>query len=230
MIVDASDNCHTVNFRLGAADTTTQRSWTIAVSQYDCGQEDIAGPSGCLQFHTGTSGKILDYGKATNAASAEFGAQTTHLSNQEYDICIRRADTYCAICYIPSVPTSIALSGTFGLSLSINTIAKSDEGSSCSQDYITIPGGQSQAISQIAGVANTDNTASRFCGRFFDTTAAGVVITASVCTRSVPFVVGVKFDADEVTGAADPETNEQDDFPGGIVGFDLAWAQQMMNC
>ena len=35
--------------------------------------------------------------------------------------------------------------------------------------------------------------------------------------RVIPFVVGVVFDADEVTGTAAPNTNMQDETPGGMI-------------
>ena len=43
MIIDSTGtDCQTVNFNIGA-DTTTSRSWDIYVTQYTCGQEDLAG-------------------------------------------------------------------------------------------------------------------------------------------------------------------------------------------
>merc|ERR1712142_1067895 len=148
MIVDASDNCHTVNIDLGASDTSTSRSWTIVVSQYTCGEENLAGPMGCLQWHTGTTGRIANFGIATSTAAAAFTAAQTHLSNQDYDICIRRENGYCYICYIQSVApgtavTVVATQNTFGVSVSnADAAANSAQGTQCTTDYITIPGGQ----------------------------------------------------------------------------------------
>ena len=43
MIIDSSGTeCQTVNVNVGA-ETTTSRSWDIYVTQYTCGQEDLAG-------------------------------------------------------------------------------------------------------------------------------------------------------------------------------------------
>ena len=43
-----------------------------------------------------------------------------------------------------------------------------------------------------------------------------------------PFVVGINFDANEAaigTGVMATDTNEQVDFPGGIIGFKLNYWQ-----
>ena len=50
--------CHRVNINVGAS-TTTTRSWDIYVTQYNCGQEDEAGPPGCLQYYTGTGTHVV---------------------------------------------------------------------------------------------------------------------------------------------------------------------------
>ena len=58
MIVDASDQCHRVNFDIGGS-TTTTRSWDIKVTQYACGDYDNDGGwPGCLQYYTATAGNI----------------------------------------------------------------------------------------------------------------------------------------------------------------------------
>ena len=133
MIVDASDDCVTANFNLGAQNGGTARSWNIKVTQYNCGQEDIAGPDGCLQYFTGASGTISSFnfpiGSAVQTQSKTLvyyysnlkclngTLLATHLSSQCYEICIRRDPGMCAICYIPAmVPAAGAGSPTFGLS------------------------------------------------------------------------------------------------------------------
>ena len=57
MIVDASKDCHRASFMLDDTSSVT-RNWEIRVTQYMCGDEDIAGPAGCLQYYTGTSNTI----------------------------------------------------------------------------------------------------------------------------------------------------------------------------
>ena len=53
-------NCQNANFLIGT-DTTVTRAWTIKVTQYTCGQQDEAGPPGCLQYYTQTSNYIQKY-------------------------------------------------------------------------------------------------------------------------------------------------------------------------
>ena len=98
MILDnAGMGCQTANFRIGTAGGVT-RMWEIKVQQYACGNEDVSGPPGCLQYYTANQGTIQSFNFPTSAAAA-IAAKTTHLSNQIYDICIRREAGACYICY-----------------------------------------------------------------------------------------------------------------------------------
>ncbi|XP_059086989.1 uncharacterized protein LOC131883517 [Tigriopus californicus] len=96
LIVDASDQCHVASFSLGTTPLVT-RSWDIKVTQFTCSQE-VGGPAGCLQFFMGVSGTISNF---NFPASMTVSAETTHLSNQHYKLCIRRESGYCSICYAP---------------------------------------------------------------------------------------------------------------------------------
>ena len=50
----------------------------------------------------------------TSATTVTSGV--THLSNQKYDICIRRAKSYCYICYSQwKAGTAVTAQGSFGL-------------------------------------------------------------------------------------------------------------------
>ena len=53
----AGSDCQNVNFNIGGS-TSTTRQWDIFVTQYTCGQEDLGGPPGCLQYYTGTTGLV----------------------------------------------------------------------------------------------------------------------------------------------------------------------------
>ena len=57
-------------------------------------------------------GKIASFNWDTTATSV--GTSQVHLSNQYYDICIRRARSYCSICYDPYISSTTA-SSSFGL-------------------------------------------------------------------------------------------------------------------
>ena len=112
VIVDASTQCVTATFNLGAS-SSEARSWDIKVTQHTCAERhDIAGPDGCLQYFTGTSGTISNFNYPTTDTTVSLA--TTHLQNQNYDICFRREANRCAICFTPAIATPTPMS--FGLS------------------------------------------------------------------------------------------------------------------
>merc|ERR1712223_1385430 len=198
MIVDASSDCTQANFNIGGL-TTTSRKWSIRVTQYACGDYDMSGWPGCLQYYTSTASTIQNFGFPTSATTVTSGV--THLSSQKYDICIRRASGYCYICYSTwTAGTAVIAQGSFGLNISPSIASQSAINTSCTSDYLSIPYGNSAAI-------------------------AGV----TVCTRRSPFIVGVNFDSNEVTSIsiadAKASTRETSEFPGGITGFKLIYFQ-----
>ena len=52
---------------------------------------------GCLQYYTASANNIASFGFPPTITAVTAGV--THLSNQHYDICIRRASGSCYICY-----------------------------------------------------------------------------------------------------------------------------------
>lgn len=239
----SSTECHTLNFNIGGK-TTTTRSWEIYVTQYGCDQRDEAGPDGCLQYYSQTANTIQNFAFPPTATAVT--AAVTHLSNQNYDICIRRASGFCTICYGPKILSnpvaSAAATGdvktaqkSFGLSLSNAAASLSGlVGDLCTADYIEIPGATTAAISVITAPANPLTLANRICGRAFGPstiTTAGPIVTAAtytVCTRHLPFRIGVHFDAGELNSAAAASMYDDNEFagaPGGIVGFKLEYWQ-----
>lgn len=67
MFVDAPENqCVTATFVFGTS--TESRQYDIKVAQYQCGAE-AAGPPDCLQYHTGLSGTIANFGFPTTSTS-----------------------------------------------------------------------------------------------------------------------------------------------------------------
>eukprot|EP00093_Oithona_nana_P001312 01312.XXX_3226_2112_1 [CDS] Oithona nana genome sequencing. len=227
MILDSDgSSCQRVSVNLGTS-TTTTRSWDIYVTQYTCGQEDEAGPPGCLQYYTGTTGTFANYGWPTTNTAAATATTSVHLSNQNYQICIRRSSGYCYICY--TAFNGIAISASFGLS-NAATIAAMDHSelqSQCATDFITIPDGTTIAIAATTTPAVTASS-SRYCGRHLNP-AADELAEVSVCSRTYPFRVSVYTDENEVCTAADPSTCEADvtiaGHPGGITGFAINYVQ-----
>merc|ERR1719219_145850 len=232
MIVDASSECAQATFNIGAL-TTTSRKWNIRVTQYACGDWDMSGWPGCLQYYTSTASTIQNFGYPSSATTVT--STITHLSNQNYDICIRRASGYCLICYTQAVTGTAASKSaqiSFGLSVGgIAATASAETHTSCTADYIAIPFGMSAAnaaiTTTIALVPGTTQ-ANSYCGRIFnfnEDETSGV----TVCTRRAPFTVGVHFDSNELTDDAVVNgmatTQESSEGPGGIIGFKLIYYQ-----
>lgn len=226
MILDSDgSSCQRANFNIGAS-TATTRSWDIYVTQYTCGQEDTAGAPGCLQYFTGTTGSFSNFGYPTTNTDTTVADDTTHLSNQLYQICIRRASGYCYICYGPT--SGIAIAASFGLSVtSTDAMDDSELGSNCITDYITIPDGTTSAIAALTAVA-ASTSSSRFCGRHLNPTS-GEVADVSVCSRAYPFRVSVYTDENEACSAVTEPLCENEvniaTHPGGITGFALNYVQ-----
>jgi len=220
LIVDSDGmNCVSAMFTIGAP-TTISRSWTILATQYRRGEEDssMAGPAGCLQYFTATSGAIRSFNFPTS--TSKIGAEATHLANQKYTICIRKGFGMCTICYNPLDPTSAAATdqGTFGLSVATGIMSAVD--TACSKDFLTIrDGGNTTTPATFMPAADNQQ---KYCGRFLNTDA-GSIAHNTICSRSVPFNVGVQFDGNEET--AGMATDDETMFPSGSIGFFLEYAQ-----
>merc|ERR1712038_1125980 len=230
MIVDSAPGdttCQKAQFNIGGS-TSTSRTWSIRVTQYACGDYDSSGWPGCLQYYTATANTIQNFGFSPTATAVT--ASVTHPSDQKYDICIRRASGMCYICYSPTLGTDATDAAiaqvSFGTSLSSAAIVLSDVGTTCTLDWIEIPGGNTDVITAIAIAAITNTN--RFCGRVFTVIDANA-ITITICTRNQPFRIGVHFDDSEVHTAATADMaqlGEQSRFPGGIIGFKLTYFQR----
>jgi len=212
MIVDTDGAaCVTAAFSFGI-DTAT-RNYRIHAIQYDRLNE-MGGPAGCLQFFTGAMGTVNTFNWVGLATS-------THLANQNYNVCVRRLADKCTICWSPITSGNNAGAGTpaianaalgsFGLSNSVSAaiVAKGGVGADCpstatdSFDYIIIPNGiaatEATAATDvgIAGVAQGNN---KFCGRYL-AGATAALLDGTVCSRVTPFTLSVFTDATEAHGA-----------------------------
>merc|ERR1719362_541661 len=239
MIVDADstgNTCHTALFNIGGT-TTTSRSWNVLITHYSCGDTDSSGWPGCLQYYTATANNIQNFGFPTSTTAA-VGAEVTHLSNQHYDICIRRASNFCYICYSPTILATIIADGgtpeaaqiSFGVSIGgIAAMPSSLISNTCTADWIELPGADTATIAAIAAAALTNG--GRLCGRSLSSaagTTVAIATTGTVCARHLPFRVGVDFDSNEQdsSGAAIAvNTDDANGSPGGIIGFKLTYYQ-----
>merc|ERR1712203_1196367 len=229
------NTCHTALFNIGGT-TATSRSWNVLITHYSCGDTDSSGWPGCLQYYTATANTIQNFGFPTTGA---VDSKVTHLSNQHYDICIRRASGSCYICYSPTIIVSGIAIGTaviaqISFGLSIGGIAASPSSlisATCTQDWIEVPGADTATIAAISAAALTNG--GRLCGRALSSatgklTNAASIAVGTVCARHLPFRVGVDFDnneRDSIVTADMTTLLEQNGSPGGIIGFKLTYYQ-----
>jgi len=235
MIVDTDGAaCVTAAFSFGM-DTAT-RNYRIHAIQYDRLNE-MGGPAGCLQFFTGATGTVNTFNWVAVATS-------THLANQDYDVCVRRLADRCSICWSPIITgDQTPTQGTFGLSNGLtaaDAVAKSGAGAGCaadaaaatmdSNDYIIIPNGIQDGVAAAVVVMGTD----KFCGRFLNSAAAGAQVDTTICSRITPFKLSVFTDGDErhaANGAVMAAKNEASagvaggTEPLGTMGFSLGFTQ-----
>ena len=190
-----------------------------------------------IQYFSGT---IASYNFDTTASGSVATTQY-HLSNQYYDICIRRARGYCSLCFSPEITSTTATNAaSYGIGASsLGTAQTAASGSHCSGittaaaivgsqvgngDYLEIIRLQDGTGSATAAGATA--TISRICGVLWDATVASDQTThATACTYATPFKVGVHFDNDEAiaappVGAASPlaDIDHCENCPTTIVG------------
>lgn len=234
MIVDTDGSaCVTAAFSFGS-DTAT-RNYRIHAIQYDRLNE-MGGPAGCLQFFTGAMGTVTTFNWATVTTS-------THLANQDYDVCIRRLADRCNICWSPitsgvtiakGAPAAAAtIRGSFGLSIGGSAAATGEGGQNthCTDDYIIIPNGQAAQAAETADNVVIAAGVNKWCGRYLGADADEFDNT--VCSQVTPFRISVFTDGSEVVdanfavGAAD--TNEASAgtaaMSTGTMGFSLGFTQ-----
>jgi len=72
---------------INTAGAAAPRMWKILARQIECNGE-LRAPSGCRQYHTGTSGRISSFNGADAVATADSHSM---IRNLRYNICIRKA-------------------------------------------------------------------------------------------------------------------------------------------
>merc|ERR1712224_1016440 len=226
------DVCAKASFTFGVSSTTT-RQYDIRITQFECNSES-GGPQNCLQYYTGTTGTVQSFNYPIGATT--LGSSVTHLADQIYNICIRRASGYCAVCYFPTLfpTTSTATTqasyglGKIGSSTTCTTIPAQTD-TDCRADYIIIP----YAIESSSSAAGYNNNfkdsvwdakpacssarvRERLCGRVFSTTGNDAYSTfisgkQSICSGFAPFQIFVNFDSnEEITTDTTEDKNEKD--------------------
>ena len=61
MFVDTSSQCNDLTVVVSSSVTTTNREWSIKVTQIECSNA-LLPPTGCLQYYTGTTGFMYNFG------------------------------------------------------------------------------------------------------------------------------------------------------------------------
>jgi len=220
MIVDTDgETCVTATFSFGFDAIT--REYEIRALQYE-NTNKLGGPEGCLQYYIGETATVTTFNWGGTARTS------THLSNQNYDICVRRARGFCGICWTPStMGTSGTTLGSFGLSVSPDAASKSALGATCTTDYIGIPNGVDATDTSTTIDAAGNN---KFCGRYLNPATAPATADAAVCSNVTPFTLSVVTNANEAFGATnDAQNNEAwatGTSPLGTMGFSLTFTQQ----
>ena len=202
MFVPASDSCNTINIDIDTGTTTTTRKWQIKVTQYECGNQ-MAPEMDCLQYFTAQTGTIATFNWDTSSTSV--ASTQVHLSNQYYDICIRRQRSYCSLCLSPQIISTAAdTASSYGLgSSSDDSATKSSFGSTCTGittqpastaygDYIEVAN-----LQPSIGSSGSISAQSRMCGAIFNAISTATIAGATACTYAVPFKIGVHLDEGE---------------------------------
>jgi len=214
MYVDASQSCNDLSMQL-ASDGS--QMWTITVSQYECGYENLA-PPGCTQYYWGSNtGVIKTYNYQSGSGTGH------HLADQNQVICIRRETGNSKICYTTAAAIDFEVSGK-GDAIAAMVSGKvagccmhgADGKSTVGYDCLLIPSPTNLAIAGGFGA---------FCGGVGLVTADGAkplndaTTLKTVCSKSMPFMVTFLSDGFEVADADTAEAAQLNH------GFKLSYIQ-----
>jgi len=212
---DASDECNLLDFQLGnraiGLTAAATRSWSIKVTQYSCDYDNKA-PSGCTQYHFGSSG--TNYVRTFNWIQSGAAAPTgRHLANQHQVICIRRESGNCRICYSADATTDVGVSGkpmtAAGVILGTMCCQYGTDGNkiaTAGYDCLQIPGASKADAAALV--------APKLCGSAFGLVSAAGVAQVTICSKAMPFRVSFISDNFEtaVTASAMDESSASPGF------------------
>jgi len=186
------------------ASTAGSRDFEVRVTQYACGSSSIP-PEGCLQWHTGTEGRLMTF---------NFAGDTVHLQNQAYSICLRQEEGMCCVKYKPCTDTqSFSLFNDMAAAADTTAV----HGSLCSKDYVI--------LEESGGTCGTNNRLSRYCGGKFSGFNEAV-LDSPVCDCTAPFVVGIHTNsANSGTAADDGDQADSADDAAQSRGICLEYSQ-----
>ena len=143
--------------------TNIRRVFEAKLTQISCFSPSRP-PEGCFQYYTGTEGRITSF---------NFGSNTQHLANQNYNICIRKEPGFCCVKYRVCDDEN-----SFTLDQNQKAITIDE---SCSNDYIAIEGSSS--------TCGLNDVTNRYCGSFLADTN-GARANLEICGKSITMVHG----------------------------------------
>jgi len=231
LYADVNADCITPRFLFGVS--TNTRQYRIKTTQYVCGDE-MGGPIGCLQYFTAVTGTVASFNYPLGTTAIGANPTITHLSDQHYDICFRRASGNCRLCFSPTVEVAAGNEpASYGLGLAADANNNGRAGptdTACTADYLVIPEGVNGAAGNPSStIAQANNN--RICGRMFTTdNAASTPMT--ICTSRVPFSIKFRTDQDEDTKLngrtviVDETVNDAAGVSPGYLGFSLNFLQE----
>jgi len=227
LYADINADCITPAFLFGAS--TNTRQYRIKTTQYVCGDE-MGGPIGCLQYFTAVTGTVASFNYPLGTTAIGANPTITHLSDQHYDICFRRASGNCRLCFSPTVENAAGtVPASYGLGEAAATTNNGRTGVSCTADYLIIPEGVNAAVGNPSSTSAQANN-NRICGREFTTAAESIPRT--ICTSRVPFSIKFRTNQDEDTKLNnraiknDETVNTATGVPPGYLGFSLNFLQE----
>lgn len=235
VFADVGSQCVKPAFRFGNANNAPQRAYRIKITQYTCNHE-MAGPAGCLQYFTGEMGRVASFNFPLTATTIPMPTTIVHLSDQNYDICFRRAAGRCRLCFSPSIETMADPDepASFGLGVTAPAGNQPVLGNDCSEDYLIIPQGATRTPTN-PSAKNAQRNLDKICGRRFSTIAGGPgMVVNTICTSRVPFTIKFRTDQDETVQFKNPMAKDSEDFTTpaktglvpGFLGFSLDFLQE----
>ncbi|XP_059097601.1 uncharacterized protein LOC131891925 [Tigriopus californicus] len=175
-----------LNFAFNGA--SNNRQWEIKVTQIPCNTQGHPTGCGCLQYHTGLTGRFTSFNFAPT--------NDNHLANQDYSICIRQEAGFCCIEY-----SLCPDANSFSIDTNMMLMMAKVETECFSVDYITIEGGQGSC----SGSAVPSAGVNRYCGdKLNPLTMEGENVP--ICDCTAPFRVDIFTDA--TTDLADDPPTE----------------------
>lgn len=173
-----SSDTATLNFDFSG--DSNIRQWDIKVTQVPCNGRGRA-PDGCLQYHTGVSGRITSFNFLDSGG--------THLASQQYSACVRQEEGYCCVQW--------SVCGDQDSSFSIDggdapTISGVD--TACTQDYLGI-----DTSGNLCGTTGT-TLSSKYCGNCLNPDITlDPCVNVPICDCTAPFALEFYTDATQDT-------------------------------